>query len=296
MTRVEPQLAAFAAAPARGFWREAAGRLIRNPLGIVGLLLITGMITAAIAAPLLAPYGPNDGALGDRLQGPSAEHPFGTDLQGRDELTRVLYGARISLFAGTVAVLLAVIAGGLLGCLAGGFPGKVDSIVMRVVDVLLSIPGILMAIGIVAWLGRGLPQIMLAVAIAYAPRFARLLRGSLMATREADYVLAARASGAGLGRVLFRHMLPNSITPVIVAATLSLGTAVIDVAGLGFLGLGPPDPAIPEWGTMLTDARQFLVRAPHLLLFPGAAIVACTFGFNLLGDALREALDPRTRR
>lgn len=285
----------IAPAPA-GFWREAVDRLVRNPLAVLGGLLIAGMLLAAIFAPLLAPYGPNDGALADRLQGPSAAHLAGTDLQGRDELSRVLYGARTSLFTGTIAVLLAVIGGGVLGCLAGAFPGKVDSIVMRVVDVLLAVPAILMAIGMVAWLGRGLPQITLAVAVAYAPRFARLLRGSLLATRHADYVVAARASGASRTRLLLKHMLPNSITPVLVAATLSLGTVVIDVAGLGFLGLGPPDPATPEWGTMLTDARQFLVRAPHLLFFPGAAIVICTFGFNLLGDALREALDPRTRK
>jgi peptide/nickel transport system permease protein len=167
---------------------------------------------------------------------------------------------------------------------------------MRVTDVLLSIPGILLAIGIVAWLGRGLPQIMFAVAITNAPIFARILRGSLLSLRESDYVLASRSIGSSGRRLLLRHMLPNSLTPLIVASTLALATAIIDVAGLGFLGLGPPDPRTPEWGTMLTDAPKFIRQAPWLLFFPGAAIVITAIGFNLLGDGLRESLDPRMKR
>jgi peptide/nickel transport system permease protein len=167
---------------------------------------------------------------------------------------------------------------------------------MRVVDVTLSIPGILLAIGIVAWLDRGLPQIMFAVAMTNAPIFARIFRGSLLALRESDYVVAARSMGAGGGRLLLRHLIPNSLTPLIVAATLALATAIIDVAGLGFLGLGPPDPRTPEWGTMLTDSTKFLRQAPWLLLFPGTAIVISAVGFNLLGDGLRESLDPRLKR
>jgi peptide/nickel transport system permease protein len=167
---------------------------------------------------------------------------------------------------------------------------------MRIVDVFLAIPGILLAIGIVAWLDRGLPQIMLAVAVTNAPIFARILRGSLLANREVDYVSAARSLGAGRMRVLWRHMLPNSLTALIVAATLALATAIIDVAGLGFLGLGPPDPRTPEWGTMLTDATKFLREAAWLIFFPGLAIVISAIGFNLLGDGLRESLDPRLKR
>ena len=166
---------------------------------------------------------------------------------------------------------------------------------MRVVDVFLAVPGILLAIGIVAWLGQGLPQIMIAVAVSNAPIFARILRGSLLALREADYVTAARHRGEGL-RILLRHMLPNALSPLIVAATLALATAIIDVAGLGFLGLGPPDPRTPEWGTMLTDATELLRRAPNLVFVPGVAIVISAIGFNLLGDGLRESLDPRLKR
>jgi peptide/nickel transport system permease protein len=193
-------------------------------------------------------------------------------------------------------VIMGLTIGGIVGALAGGLGGKVDAILMRCTDVLLAIPGILLAIGIVAWLDRGLWQIMLAVAVANAPIFARLLRGSLLALREADYVVASRSIGATGGRLLLRHMLPNALTPLIVAATLALATAIIDVAGLGFLGLGPPDPRTAEWGTMLTDARSFLERAPWLLFFPGIAISITAIGFNMVGDGLRESLDPRLKR
>jgi peptide/nickel transport system permease protein len=186
--------------------------------------------------------------------------------------------------------------GGIVGALAGGLGGWIDTVLMRIVDVLLAIPGILLAIGIVAWLGQGLPQIMIAVAIANVPIFARLLRGSLLALRETDYVLAARSLGATRPRILLRHLLPNALSPLIVAATLALATAIIDVAGLGFLGLGPPDPRTPEWGTMLTDATELLRRAPNLVFAPGIAIVISAIGFNLVGDGLRESLDPRLKR
>jgi peptide/nickel transport system permease protein len=231
-----------------------------------------------------------------RLKPPGGAHLFGTDLQGRDELTRILFGAQVSLVAGIASVVMGVGIGGVVGALAGGLGGRVDAVLMRIVDVMLSIPGILLAIGIVAWLDRGLPQIMFAVAMTNAPIFARILRGSLLSLRESDYIVAARSMGAGGGRILLRHLIPNSLTPLIVAATLALATAIIDVAGLGFLGLGPPDPRTPEWGTMLTDTTKYLRQAPWLLLFPGAAIVISAVGFNLLGDGLRESLDPRLKR
>ena len=221
---------------------------------------------------------------------------MGTDLQGRDEYSRILYGAQVSLVVAVGSVILALIFGGTLGAAAGALGGKVDNVLMRIVDVLLSIPGILLAIAIVAWLGRGLPQIVLAVAVTNTPIFARILRGSLLANRELDYVNAASSLGASRWRILSRHMLPNSLTALIVAATLALATAIIDVAGLGFLGLGPPDPRTPEWGTMLTDSTKFLRQAPWLIFFPGLAIVISAVGFNLLGDGLRESLDPRLRR
>lgn len=280
----------------RGLWGDAVRRLVRNRPALLGIFFIAVFVIAAVFASVLAPYGPGEGTLADRLQTPSQEHIMGTDLQGRDEFSRILFGAQVSLVAGVASVVMGVLIGGTMGALAGGIGGKVDSVLMRVVDVMLAIPGILLAIGIVAWLDRGLPQIMFAVAVVNVPIFARILRGSLLSLRESDYVTASRALGAPGSRLLMRHMLPNSLTPLIVAATLALATAIIDVAGLGFLGLGPPDPRTPEWGTMLTDATKFLRQAPWLLFFPGASIVISAIGFNLLGDGLRESLDPRLRR
>jgi len=279
-----------------GLWREAAARLRRNRLAMLGAFFIIVFVLMALLAPLLAPYPPNAGALADSLQPPSLAHLMGTDIQGRDEFSRVLYGARLSLAVGFAAVFIAVLLGGVIGALAGGAGGKVDAILMRMVDVFLAIPCILLAIGIIAFLDRGLVQVTFAVAIANAPIFARLLRGSLIAVRETDYVLAARSVGLSRLRILLRHMLPNAMTPVIVAATLAFGMAIIDVAGLGFLGLGPPDPRTAEWGTMLQDSTKFLRSAQYLIFFPGAAIMISVIGFTLLGDGLREAMDPKANK
>ncbi len=286
----------IASRASRGLWRDAFRRLLHNRPALLGLAIIAVFALAAILAPVIAPGDPLAGTLADRIKPPSAAHLMGTDLQGRDVFTRVLYGARISLLVGVVSVLMGVAMGGTLGAIAGAFGGRVDTVLMRVVDVLLAIPGILLAIGVVVWLDRGLLQIMFAVALTNAPIFARLLRGSMLALRESDYVIAARSIGAPTRRILFRHMLPNALTPVIVAATLALATAIIDVAGLGFLGLGPPDPRTAEWGTMLTDATSFYRQAPWIIFFTGAAISLTAIGFNLVGDGLREALDPRLRR
>jgi peptide/nickel transport system permease protein len=280
----------------RGLWRDAYRRLLRNGPAVLGLVFILIFVIGAVLAPIIAPYNPAIGNLALSKQGPTAAHLFGTDLLGRDELSRVLYGARISLIVGVVAVMFGLLFGVTVGAIAGGLGGKVDTVLMRITDVLLAIPGILLAIGIVAWLGHGEIQIMLAVGISYAPIFARLLRGSLLALREADFVTAARAEGATPARILLRHLMPNALTPLIVAATLAMATAIIDVAGLGFLGLGPGDPRVAEWGEMLTDSARFLQNAPYLILFPGAAIVISAIGFNLLGDGLREAIDPRLKR
>jgi peptide/nickel transport system permease protein len=280
----------------RGLWRDAFGRLLRNRPALVGLVIIGLFVAAAILAPVLAPNDPLVGNLRDRTHPPGGAHLLGTDLQGRDVLSRILYGARISLLVGVISVVMGVTMGGIVGAIAGAFGGRVDTVLMRVVDVFLAIPGILLAIGVVVWLDRGLIQIMFAVAMTNAPIFARLLRGSLLALRESDYVVAARSIGASTPRILLRHMLPNALTSVIVAATLALATAIIDVAGLGFLGLGPPDPRTAEWGTMLTDATSFYRQAPWIIFFTGAAISLTAIGFNLLGDGLRESLDPRLRR
>ena len=289
VTRPVPQRAS------RGLWRDAGRRLLRNGPALIGMACILVFVVGAILAPVLSSYDPSVGQLADARQTPSLTHLMGTDLLGRDEFTRVLYGARLSLQLGVISVLVGLSLGVLIGAAAGGVAGKVDAILMRIVDVLLAVPGILLAIGIVAWLGRGQIQIMVAVGVSYTPIFARLLRGSLLALRETDYVIAARSIGASRLRILVRHMLPNALTPLIVQATLALATAIIDVAGLGFLGLGPGDPRVAEWGEMLTDSARFLQYAPYLIFFPAAAIVISAIGFNLVGDGLREALDPRLR-
>jgi peptide/nickel transport system permease protein len=282
-----------------GLWREAWRRLRRNPGAIVGFVLVSVFVLAAIFAPLIATEGPREQNLG-RLggvccPGPSADHLFGVDALGRDLFSRVVYGARYSLMIGVVAVAVGLSIGLVIGAVAGFLGGWVDSVLMRLMDIMLSIPGLLLAIGIVAALGPGLIQIMAAVGATQIPIFARLLRGSVLAQRENDFVLAARAVGVRRRAILFSHILPNSISPVIVQGTLALATAIIDVAGLGFLGLGPQDPSTPEWGTMLTDTTRYLQTAPHLALIPGIAIVISVLGFNLIGDGLREALDPKFR-
>jgi ABC-type dipeptide/oligopeptide/nickel transport system permease subunit len=282
-----------------GLWSEAWRRLRRNPGAIVGAVLVALFVVVAIFAPLIATHGPREQNLallqGSCCPGPSGSHLFGVDALGRDVFSRVVYGARFSLLIGIVAVSVGLSVGLLIGAVAGYIGGWVDSILMRLMDIMLSIPGLLLAIGIVAALGPGLTQIMIAVGATQVPIFARLLRGSILATREADYVLAARAVGVRKRAILVSHILPNSLSPVIVQGTLALATAIIDVAGLGFLGLGPQDPSTPEWGTMLTDTTRYLQTAPHLALIPGAAIVVSVLGFNLIGDGLREALDPRFR-
>jgi peptide/nickel transport system permease protein len=281
----------------RGIWRDALRRLLRNGPALVGLFFIAVFLFMAIFAPFLTSYDPVRGSLSNQLQPPGMNgHILGTDLQGRDELARIVYGARLSLIVGVGSVIMGLLLGGMIGAAAGAFGGRVDNVLMRITDVLLAVPGILLAIGVVAWLGRGLPQIMLAVAATNAPVFARILRGGLLANRDLDYVTAARSTGASRWRILIRHLLPNSITSVIVAATLALATAIIDVAGLGFLGFGPADPRTAEWGTMLTDSTQYLRQGPYLIFFPGLAIVISAIGFNLLGDGLRESLDPRLKR
>jgi len=282
-----------------GLWREAWQRLRRNPGAILGFGLVLTFVVVAIFAPLIAPFDPRAQDLsllrGGCCPGPSTEHFFGVDGLGRDQFSRIVYGARYSLLIGVVAVAVGLSFGLVLGAIAGYLGGIVDSVVMRLMDIMLSIPGLLLAIGIVAALGTGLTQIMIAVGATQIPIFARLLRGSILAQRENDFVLAARSIGVPRRKILASHILPNAISPVIVQGTLALATAIIDVAGLGFLGLGPQDPSTPEWGTMLTGTTRYLQTAPHLAIIPGVAIVLSVLGFNLIGDGLREALDPKLR-
>jgi len=289
---------AFEVAP-QGLWRDAWSRLRRNPGAIVGFVFLVLFIAAAVLAPVIAHYGPLDQNLKliekGCCPGPSSGHWLGVDRLGRDELSRILYGARYSLLIGVVSVAVGLSVGMVLGSIAGYLGGFVDSFIMRCMDVMLSIPSLLLAIGVVAALGPGLWQVMVAVGVANIPIFARLLRGSVLSQRENDFVLAARSVGVRRRSILVSHILPNAISPVIVQGTLALATAIIDVAGLSFLGLGDQDPARPEWGAMLTDANEYLQVAPWLAIVPGIAIVISALGFNLIGDGLREALDPKLR-
>lgn len=277
--------------PARWLWH----RMRQNRLSVVGLALIAGFLLLAFAAPLLAPADPMAQALYNRLSPPTLEHPFGTDDFGRDILSRVIYGARISLRVGIVAVLIALVLGTGIGLVAGYWGGWIDQVLMRVMDLLLAFPSILLAIGIVAILGPGLENAMLAVGIVAVPQYARLVRASVLTVRETDYVLAARAMGASDARILALAILPNCLAPLIVQATLGLATAILDAAGLSFLGLGAQPPT-PEWGAMLSQGRELIVRAPWVLTFPGGAIFLTVLAFNLVGDGLRDALDPKAIR
>ena len=271
------------------FWR----RLLKNRLAAAGGVLLLGFLLLAIAAPVAAPQDPYAQNLYERLQPPSLAYPFGTDDFGRDVLSRVIHGARISLRVGVVAVLIALILGVPIGLVSGYWGGALDQTLMRAMDLMLAFPSILLAIAIVAILGPGLENAMLAVGIVAVPQYARLVRASALSVRGQDYVQAVRALGAGDFHILFFSVLPNCLTPLIVQSTLGLATAILDAAGLSFLGLGAQPPA-PEWGAMLTGGRELVLRAPWVLTFPGVAIFLTVLAFNLLGDGLRDALDPRT--
>ena len=279
-----------------GLWTDALRRMRHSPAALIGGTIVGFFVLIAIFAPFLAPYDPRIGSLSESYLPPGGAHWFGTNVQGQDVLSRIIFGSRLTLGIAVLSVVLGVSIGSLLGALAGYFRGWIDSLIMRSVDIMLAIPGLLFAIAVVSWLGRGIIQIAIAIAIVNIPIFARLLRGSLLSLRDADYVVAARSVGVRGPTLLLRHMLPNAIGPLIVQATLALATAVVDAAALGFLGLGPPDPRTPEWGMMLSDTYRYLNDAVYLAFFPGIAIVLSVLGFNLLGDGMREALDPRLRR
>jgi peptide/nickel transport system permease protein len=248
-----------------------------------------------VGAPVVDPYEPRtDSNLEIARQSPSVEHPFGTDRLGRDVLRRIVHGIRISLTIGVIVVLASGTAGILLGLSAGYFGGQLDTVIMRLMDVLLAFPAILLAIAIVAVRGPGLANTMLAVAVVGIPGYARVTRSMVLSLRERDYVQAAHMIGARDGRVVFRHILPNSLSPLIVQATLGVGGAILFAAALGFLGLGAQPPS-PEWGAMIGDGIPFLRESPHMVFFPGMAIMISVLGFNLLGDGLRDALDPQTQ-
>ena len=268
--------------------------LLRSRSAAFGMGLIALVLLVAIIGPAIAPYDPLKPAPLDRLKGPSAEHLFGTDSLGRDIFSRVIYGARISILIGLISVSISLLPGTLLGLLAGYFGGRVDSLIMRLMDMLLAFPAILLAIFITAILGPSLPNTMVAVGIVYIPHYARIVRASVLSLKEQLFVQAIAHLGGGHARILGRHILPNALPPIIVYATLGMGTAVLQAAALGFLGLGAQPPQ-PEWGAMLSEGRQYIQIAPHVAAFPGAAILALVLGFNLFGDGLRDVLDPSLR-
>ena len=282
-------------------WRGAFQRLRRNPSAIIGGVIVALFVLVALLAPLIAPYRPASSEWIEQVTpstvpGRSPGHLLGLDPFGSDLLTQLLYGARASLIIGVVSTALGLLGGAVLGTLAGGLGGWVDTVVMRIVDILLSIPSLLLAVSIAAVLGQRPSAIMIAIGAAQVPIFARLLRGSMLAQRNQDYVLASVSLGLRRRTIVLSHILPNSLGPVIVQATLTLATAIIEVAALSYLGLGAPDPASAEWGRMLVKAQDRLQSDPHLALLPGACIAVTALGFTLLGEALREALDPKSRR
>ncbi len=276
-------------------FREIWKRLRKQRLAMIGGGILFLLLFVALCAPVLAPHDPMEQNLYARLQPPSLEHPLGTDDFGRDILSRMIYGSRISLRIGGASITAALLVGTLLGLWAGDWGGWPDTLIMRCMDLLLAFPSILLAIAIVAVAGPGIDNAIMAVSVVLIPQFARLVRSSVLTVRETAYVEAARALGAGQMRILFVGILPNCMAPIIVQTTLGLGTAILDAAGLSFLGLGA-QPPMPEWGAMLAGGRELLFEAPWVMTFPGLAIFIVVLAINLFGDGLRDALDPKTVR
>jgi len=271
-------------------WRAFLG----HPGAVLGLVMLACLLTAGALGTTLAPHDPTESYAAHRLSPPTGDFPCGTDSLGRDVLSRVIAGARVSLLIALSAVGMAALVGIPLGGIAGYAGGRLDTLFMRLMDMLLAMPSIVLALTIAAALGRGLQNVIVAVALTEVPRFARQMRASVLELKEREFVVASRALGAGFFSVLFLRILPNAAAPLIVIATLGLGGAVLEAAGLGFLGLGA-EPGTPEWGTMLADERNYLRTYPWTALYPGLAIAATVLAFNLLGDGIREALDPRLR-
>lgn len=269
-------------------------RLKRNKLAMVGLVIIAVLILTAIFADLIAPYPYAKQELKAALQVPSKAHIFGTDEFGRDIFSRIVYGSRISLEVGFIAVGISVVVGGFLGAIAGYYGNVIDNVIMRFVDILLSIPQILLAISIVAALGPGLINLMIAVGISSIPGYARIVRASVLSIKDQEFVEAAKAAGSSDIRIIFKHIIPNCLAPIIVQATLGVATAILTAAGLSFIGLGIQPPT-PEWGSMLSGGRGYIRDYAYMTLFPGLAIMITILGLNILGDGLRDALDPKLK-
>ncbi|TFE02048.1 ABC transporter permease [Jeotgalibacillus salarius] len=275
-------------------WKEAWRKFRKNKIALVGTSIVFFFILIAIFAPLIAPQGINEQDLPNRLQPPSSDFWFGTDDFGRDIFSRVVFGARLSLTVGFLAVVGSAIVGSMLGIIAGYYGKWVDTIISRIFDIMLAFPSILLAIAVVSILGPSLRNALIAIAIINIPNFGRLIRSRVLSVKEEEYIMAAKAIGMSDSRILFSHVLPNSMTPIIVQGSLAIATAILEAAALGFLGLGAQIPE-PEWGAMLAASRALLVQAPWTLFFPGLAIMLAVLGFNLMGDGLRDALDPKMK-
>ena len=275
-------------------WKEAWRSFRKNKLAILGLVIVVFFVLLAIFAKWIAPYGFNDQVLANKHLAPSSEHWFGTDDFGRDILTRIIYGAQISLRVGFLSVTGSIIVGSALGIIAGYYGKWLDAVISRIFDILLAFPSILLAIAVVAVLGPSLNNALIAIAVINVPTFGRLIRSRVLTIKEEEYITAAKAIGMKDSRILLHHILPNSLAPIIVQGTLAIATAIIEAAALGFIGLGAQPPE-PEWGKMLADSRQYIIEAPWTVIFPGAAIMLTVLGFNLMGDGLRDALDPRMK-
>ena len=281
----------------RSQWLEVWRRLKRNKMAVVGLVILIILVLLAVFANVIANY---DNVvikqnLSQRLQAPSAAHWLGTDEFGRDIFARLVHGTRVSLQVGIIAVGISIVIGGILGAIAGYYGGKLDNIIMRVMDIFLAVPSILLAIAIVSALGPSILNLMLAISISSVPSYARIVRASVLSIRDQEFIEAAKAIGASNTRIIFRHIIPNSLAPVIVQATLGVASAILSTAGLSFIGLGIQPPA-PEWGSMLSGGRQYLRYAWWVTTFPGVAIMITILSLNLLGDGLRDALDPRLKQ
>ena len=281
--------------PIRGMWTDTLRRLFLHKVAVLGCVFVFLFIGVSLLAPIIAPYDPIKVNFQETLKDPSLAHPFGTDHFGRDVLSRIIYGARTSLLIGVFSVLIAAFGGILLGLIGGYLGGWIDNLIMRVVDVMLTFPRILLSILLIAIIGTGMENIMLAVGIFAIPTYARLVRSSVLVLKETEFVEAAQAMGSSSRRVLFFHIFPGTLGPIVVQSTFLIATSIRVAAGLSFLGIGVPPPT-PEWGTMLADARSYMALAPHLLTIPGLALMGVVFSFNLLGDGLRDALDPKLRR
>lgn len=272
------------------FWRK----LTSSKSAVIGGILIIAIILIALIGPYFVPYSPSATDTANRLNGPSLAHWLGTDNYGRDIFSRIIDGMSITLYIGFSAVLIGMTVGVFLGIISGYYGGKIDTLIMRFMDILLAFPGILLALAIVAVLGSSLNNVIIAVAVFSVPVFARIVRGSTLSVKKLEYIDAVKALGASDARIIFKHILPNVASPIIVQATLSIATSILSASGLSFLGLGA-QPPMPEWGAMLADGRNYMYDAPHVATIPGIAIVIVVLAFNLFGDGLRDALDPKMK-